>query len=69
MEAPKWSSFQSIVDRALNLVSLCDLDQGLLKEVVPGNQGLTLLDLKNRCPEYTSVTPTHQDSSGFCSKS
>ena len=32
---------------------LCDLDQVLLKEVMPKNRGLTLSDLKERSPEHS----------------
>ena len=46
MQAP-WASFMSIVDGSPNPVPLCDLDQVLLKEVMAGNRGLTLSDLKN----------------------
>ena len=46
MQAQEWASFLSIIDGSLNLVHLCDLDQVLLKEVMAGNRGLTLLGLK-----------------------
>ena len=45
MQAPEWASFLSIVDRSLNPVPLCDLDQVLLKEGMGENCGLTLSDL------------------------
>ena len=47
MQAPEWTSFLSIADGSLDPVPLCDLDQGLLKDVMTENRGLTLLDLKN----------------------
>ena len=56
MKAPEWSSFLTIVDGTLNPVPLCDLDQVLLKEVMAENCGLTLEDLKKRCPEYSKIT-------------
>ena len=34
MQAPKWTSFLSIVDGSLNPVIPCDLDQVLLKDVI-----------------------------------
>ena len=34
MQAAEWASFLSIVDKSLNPVPLCHLDQVLLKEVV-----------------------------------
>ena len=37
---PKWASNLSIVDGALNLEPLCDLDQPMLKEVMAENCGL-----------------------------
>ena len=40
MQAPEWASYLSIVDGALNLVPLCDLDQPMLKEVMAENRGL-----------------------------
>ena len=40
MQAPKWASYLSIVDRALNPLPLCDLDQPMLKDVMAGNCGL-----------------------------
>ena len=58
MQAPEWASFLSVVDGSLNPVPLCNLDQVLLKEVMAGNRGLTLSDLKNRCPEHLSATLT-----------
>ena len=56
MQAPEWASFLSIVDRSLNPVPLCDLDQVLLKEVMAENRGLTLSDLQNRSSEHLSAT-------------
>ena len=41
MQAPEWASYLSIVDGALNPVPLCDLDQPMLKEVVPRYLRLT----------------------------
>ena len=58
MQAPEWASFLSIVDGSLNPVHLCDLSRVLLKEVMAGNRGLTLSDLKNRSPEHLSATLT-----------
>ena len=58
MQAPEWASFLSIVDRSLNPVPLCDLDQVLLKEVMAENCGLTLSDLKKGSPEHLSATLT-----------
>ena len=58
MQAPKWTSFLSIVDGSLNPVPLCDLDQVLLKDIMSENRGLTLLGLKKRSPEHTSATLT-----------
>ena len=58
MQAPQLASFLSIVDRSLNPVPLCDLDQVLLKEVVAETRGLTLSDLKNRSREHLSATLT-----------
>ena len=58
MQAPEWASFLSIVDGSLNPVPLCDLDQGLLNEVMAENHRLTLFDLKKRYPEHLSATPT-----------
>ena len=58
MQAPEWASFLSIVDRSLNPVPLCDLDQVLLKEVMAEKCGLALLDFKERSPEHTSATFT-----------
>ena len=58
MQASEWASFLSIIDGSLNPVSLCDLDQVLLKEVMAENRGLTLYDLKNRSPEHLSATLT-----------
>ena len=58
MQAPKWTSFLSIVDGSLNPVPLCDLDQVLLKEVMAKNSGLTLWDPKKRSPGHTSATLT-----------
>ena len=46
VQAPEWATFLSIVDGSLNPVRLCDLDQGLLKEVMAEYRGLTLSDLK-----------------------
>ena len=37
---------------------LCDLEHVLLKEVMAEIRGLTLSDLKKRCPEHLSATPT-----------
>ena len=62
MPAPEWGSFLSIVDGSLNPVPASDLDQVVLKELLAGNRGLTLLDLKKRS-EYSLVTNT----SGECS--
>ena len=62
IQAPKWASFLSIVDGSLNPVPLSDLDQVLLKEVMAENRGLTLSDLKKRCPEHLSATLTGCDS-------
>ena len=42
LQAPEWAGSLSIVDRSLNPVPLCDLDQVLLKEVMAENRGLTL---------------------------
>ena len=50
MQAPEWSSFQSIVDGSLNPVPVCDVDQVLLKQVMAQTRGLTLSDLKIRIP-------------------
>ena len=58
MQAPEWASLFSIVDGSLNPAPLCDLHQVLLKEVMAGNRGLTLSDLKNRSSEHLSATPT-----------
>ena len=58
MQAPELASFLSIVDGSLNPVSLCDLDQVLLKEVMAEIRGLTVSDLKNRSPEHLSATLT-----------
>ena len=58
MQAPEWASSLSIVDRSLNPVPLCDLDQVLLKEVMAGNRGLTLSDLEKQSPEHLSATFT-----------
>ena len=58
MQAPQWASFLSVVDGSLNPVPLCDLDQVLLKEVMAQNRGLTLSDLKERCPEHLLATLT-----------
>ena len=58
MQAPECASFVSIVDGSLNPVPLCDLDQGVLKEVMAENRGLTLSDLKERPPEHLSATLT-----------
>ena len=58
MQAPEWASFLSIVDGSLNPVSLCDLDQVLLKEVMAENPALTLSDLKKQSPEHLSATLT-----------
>ena len=55
MQAPEWASFLSVIDGSLNPVPLCDLDEGLLKEVMAENCGLTLSDLKNRSPEHLSA--------------
>ena len=62
MPAPEWGRFLSIVDGSLNPVSLIDLDQVLLKELMAQNRGLTLLDLKKRS-YYSSVTTTSGESS------
>ena len=62
MPAPEWGSFLSIVDGSLNPVPVSDLDQVVVKELMAGNQGLTLLDLKKRS-EYSSGITT----SGECS--
>ena len=64
MQTPEWASFLSIVDGFLNPVPLCDLDQVLLKEVMAENCGLTLSDLKKRCPEHLSATLTRFESPG-----
>ena len=48
MPAPEWGSFLSIVDGSLNPVPVSDLDQVVLKELMAGNRGLTLSDLKKR---------------------
>ena len=58
MQAPEWASFLSIVDGSLNYVTLCDLDQVLLKEVMAENCGSTLSDLKKRSLEHLSATLT-----------
>ena len=58
LQAPEWASFLSTVDGSLNPLPLCDLDQVLLKEVMAENCGLTLSDLKTRCPEHLSATLT-----------
>ena len=58
MQAPDLATFVSIIDGSLNPVSLCDLDQVLLKEVMAENRGLTLSDLKERSPEHLSATLT-----------
>ena len=58
MQALEWASFLSIVDRSLNPVPLCDLDDVLLKEIVAKNRGLTLSDLKILSPEHLSATLT-----------
>ena len=58
MRAPEFASFLSIVDGFLNPVPLCDLEQVLLKEVMPENSGLILSDLKNRSPQHVSATLT-----------
>ena len=58
MQAPEWAGFSSIVDRSLNPVPLCDLDQLLLKEVMAENRGLTLFGLKKRSPEHISAALT-----------
>ena len=62
MKAPEWSILLTIVDGSINHVPLCDLDQVLLKEVMTENRGLTLMDLKKRCPEYTQITTTGENS-------
>ena len=62
MPAPEWGSFLSIVDGFLNPVTVSDLNQVVLKEVMAENRGLPLLDLKKRS-EYTTVTTR----SGECS--
>ena len=61
MQAPEWASFLSIVDGSLSPVTLCDLDQVLLKEVTAENRGLTLFDLKKRSSEHLSATLTGFD--------
>ena len=58
MQAPECTNYLSIVDRSLNPVPVCDIDQVVQKEVMAENCGLTLLDLKNRSPEHTSATLT-----------
>ena len=58
MQAPEWACFSAVVDGSLNLVSLCDLDQVLLKEVITEHRGLTLFDLKKQSPEHISATLT-----------
>ena len=58
MQPPERASVLSIVDGSLNPVPLCDLDQVLLKEVMAGNPGFTLSDLKDRSPEHLSATLT-----------
>ena len=57
MPAPGWSSFLSTVDGSLNPVLVSDLHLAVPKELVAGNVGLTLLNLKKRS-EYSSVTTT-----------
>ena len=57
MPAPEWGSFLSIVDGSLRPVPVSDLDQGVLKELMAENRGLTLLNLWKRS-EYSSVTTT-----------
>ena len=61
MPAPEWSCFLSIADSPLNSVPVNDLDEEMLKELMAGNRGLTLLDLKKR-RECSSLTTT----SGEC---
>ena len=46
MPAPEWGSFLSIVDGSLNPIPVSDLNQVVLKKLMPENRGLTLLDLK-----------------------
>ena len=58
MQVLERTSFLSIVDGSPNPVSLCDLVQLLLKEVMAKTGGLTLLDLKERIPEHTLATLT-----------
>ena len=58
MQAPDWACFSSIIDGSLNHVPLCDLNQVLLKEVMAGNRGLTLFDLKYQSPDHLSATLT-----------
>ena len=58
MQAPKRTSFFSIVHGFLTPVPLCDPDQVLLKEIMAKNCGLALSDLKKRSPEHTSATLT-----------
>ena len=55
--APEWGSLWSIMDGCLNSVPVCDLEQEVLKELMAGNGGISLLDLKKRS-EYSSVTTT-----------
>ena len=57
MPAPAWGSFLSIVDGSQNPVSVSNLHQAVLKELMAKKRGLTLLDVKNRS-EYSSVTTT-----------
>ena len=51
-----------MVDRSLDPLPLCDLDQVLLKEVMAENRGLTLSDLKKQSPEHHSATLTGTES-------
>ena len=62
MPAPEWHSFLFVVDGSVNPVSVSDLDQVVLKELMAQNRGLIPLDLKKRF-EYSSFTT----SSGECS--
>ena len=56
MPAPKWGSPLSIFHGCLNPVPVSDLDQGVLKELMAKNGGLTLHELKKRSSQYPLVT-------------
>ena len=61
MPPPEWGSLLSIADGSLNLISVCDLDQEVLKKLMAEYHGLSLRHLKKRS-EYCSVTSTSGES-------